>query len=158
MDKPYDSDALKMGQIVYTANSKKDDDFWDDQELIDHWEATKELYKKQYSKFKKEDSPPPFNTEKRFQKRKISEKQKPMPKKKKSNQVKNEFIYNHIPPPQSIPLPQSIPPPQSILSYSFPYFNQQQNDASITQLIHAWYLYGYYNGYIEGKSRKSTNS
>ncbi|CAO3642002.1 unnamed protein product [Cunninghamella echinulata] len=131
MDKHYRSTTPQMGQVIFSADK-----------LIDHWEATKEIYKKHHSKFKKEDSPPPFSTNKRHQKkRKITSNQKSIPKKKKSNQIKDDFIHTHIPPP---------PPPPS---FSIPYYYQQHTDASISQLIHTWYLYGYYNGYQAGQSQ-----
>ncbi|KAI9309226.1 hypothetical protein BJ944DRAFT_258916 [Cunninghamella echinulata] len=145
MDEHGWSTTPQMGQVIFSAGSKKKhDEFWDDQELIDHWEATKEIYKKHHSKLKNEDSPPPFSANKKHQKkRKLTSNQK-SPKKRKSNQTKDDFIYTHIPPPP--------PPPPPPPSFSIPFSYQHHTDASISQLIHAWYLYGYYNGYQAGKS------
>ncbi|KAG2198685.1 hypothetical protein INT46_003261, partial [Mucor plumbeus] len=43
-------EELTVGTVIFTAgDSKQQADYWDDSELIDHWDKTVEAYRKQYS-------------------------------------------------------------------------------------------------------------
>ncbi|ORE10153.1 hypothetical protein BCV72DRAFT_200250 [Rhizopus microsporus var. microsporus] len=43
------SDAeIPTGTVLFAAGQMKHDEFWDDTELIEHWDKTVELYKVEY--------------------------------------------------------------------------------------------------------------
>ncbi|CEG69839.1 hypothetical protein RMATCC62417_05840 [Rhizopus microsporus] len=47
------SDAeIPTGTVLFAAGQMKHDEFWDDTELIEHWDKTVELYRSQYSNVK----------------------------------------------------------------------------------------------------------
>ncbi|KAI9261118.1 hypothetical protein BY458DRAFT_515890 [Sporodiniella umbellata] len=52
--------SIIPGTIIFTSGQNRKSDFWDDSELIDHWDKTVELYRNQLSNNKREN---PQNSE-----------------------------------------------------------------------------------------------
>ncbi|KAG1404525.1 hypothetical protein G6F58_010176 [Rhizopus delemar] len=40
---------VAVGTVIFSSGQTKHDEFWDDSELIEHWDKTVELYRTQYS-------------------------------------------------------------------------------------------------------------
>ncbi|CEG69838.1 hypothetical protein RMATCC62417_05840 [Rhizopus microsporus] len=109
------SDAeIPTGTVLFAAGQMKHDEFWDDTELIEHWDKTVELYRSQYSNVKEK-----TETETKG-KRKKEALEEDIPKKKK---VRHTTIKD--------------------TSKSSP-TETTTAEGDLSNLIMAWYYAGYY--------------
>ncbi|CAO3609058.1 unnamed protein product [Mucor fragilis] len=77
---------LAIGTVIFTAGDAKQADYWDDSELIDHWDKTMEAYRKQcLDQSEQSTTDPPYH-QKKISSHKTKQghitKSKPLPKKK----------------------------------------------------------------------------
>ncbi|KAL4212021.1 hypothetical protein AB4K20DRAFT_1890056 [Rhizopus microsporus] len=109
------SDAeIPTGTVLFAAGQMKHDEFWDDTELIEHWDKTVELYRSQYSNVKEK-----AETETKG-KRKKKALEEDIPKKKKVRHTTIKDI--------------SQPNPTKTTTA----------EEDLSNLIMAWYYAGYY--------------
>lgn len=59
------SKDIATGTILFSSGQSKNDDFWDDTDLIDHWDRTVELYRNQLSNKKGQTSTTKLSSKKR---------------------------------------------------------------------------------------------
>ncbi|KAJ8655641.1 hypothetical protein O0I10_008730 [Lichtheimia ornata] len=170
-----------IGETIYTAGSSKNDAAWDDSELIEHWDAALEQYKRYHSELEDggidED---PFN---HYSNMSSSASRKAATattattattgKRRRTNSPKRPKSTASMPPPPppfsiasasphtSIPPPPLPPLPHATLSANgSPFVSNQppypgsSQDSDMANLIMAWYYCGYYMGYYQGSRQQ----
>ncbi|KAG0177450.1 hypothetical protein DFQ29_004820 [Apophysomyces sp. BC1021] len=139
----WEMDVPKIGDTIYTAGDSKDDDIWDDTELIAHWDNAVEEYRRQFGK----ETKPPFSniretneafssTEKEVRSAGKTTKQTGQPNEMPQQTYQQDTCY----PP---------PPPPTHSGYNTPSPISGLDDEQFSRLIMAWYYSGYYTGYYQ---------
>ncbi|KAI7879356.1 hypothetical protein K492DRAFT_208309 [Lichtheimia hyalospora FSU 10163] len=170
-----------IGETIYVAGSSKNNAAWDDSELIDHWDAALEQYRRYHSQMENgDDEQNPFNHYSNTQ----PSSRKPTTgtgtatatasaataKRRRVNSPKKATSITSMPPPPPLSTAfassqKSIPPPPPPLPHSastngLPFVSHQppypgsSQDADMANLIMAWYYCGYYMGYYQGSKQQ----
>ncbi|KAF1797851.1 hypothetical protein V8B55DRAFT_1452068 [Mucor lusitanicus] len=151
-------EELAIGTVIFTAgDAKQQADYWDDSELIDHWDRTVETYRKQcLDQSEHSTLDPPYHQKKISHKTKQGyvTKSKPSPRKKMlptsepalRKGIDTAIHANHT---TNVPPPPPPPPPQLP---AMPSGSDNQEDLS--NLMMAWYYCGYYTGLYQGQQQQ----
>ncbi|CAO3607769.1 unnamed protein product [Mucor hiemalis] len=148
------NDPYEIGTVLFSAGSSKNNDDWDDSELIEHWEQNVEAFRKMCSNENEEaeEADSPFRHNLRKTNNGHISKKKPVARKTKQAALpKQEPAYHNntqsnsqIPPSQC-----EDQPPQSSFLPPMPQLPTSQEELS--NLIMAWYYCGYYTGIYQVK-------
>ncbi|KAI8967917.1 hypothetical protein BDF20DRAFT_897841 [Mycotypha africana] len=141
------AEELEIGTVLYNAGDTKHSDYWDDSELIEHWDRTIDTYRKYYSKPRAEEEQklPNFDRTKDKAQEGCVKKRKQMQKKKKSNLAKLD---------PSAAQQQFVRQKQQYL----PQTVEQDIEKDISNLMMSWYYCGYYTGVYQEKRQKKAIS
>lgn len=147
------SDPYKVGTVLFTAGDTKNDDAWDDSELIEHWDQNVEAFRKMYSSESREaeEEESPFrHTLRKTNSGHISK--KPVTRKTKKAPLPKEVPYHDYYNTQSNSQ-QEIPPPAAASQSSFlpPMPPLPTSQEELSNLIMAWYYCGYYTGIYQAQ-------
>ncbi|KAI8643159.1 hypothetical protein BD408DRAFT_431720 [Parasitella parasitica] len=166
-DIPADKDELAIGTVIFTAgDTKQQADYWDDSELIDHWDKTVEAYRKQSSSQTEQvATDPPYHKRKaeygygygnKFRQGHVTKKQPSLPKKivQTSRPALRKEFESNARQQGSIPTTNTLTNAQGnygcccniVKSHS-----ENINLDDLSNLMMAWYYCGYYTGLHQGQ-------
>ncbi|CAO0799872.1 unnamed protein product [Mucor circinelloides] len=145
-----EEEELAIGTVIFTAGDAKAD-YWDDSELIDHWDKTVEAYRKQcLDQSEHLVTDPPYHQKKMSHKTKQGHitKSKPAPRKNiqstSHSALRKGTHTNTFAKAKEQHAPPHLP--------AMPTGSDNQEDLS--NLMMAWYYCGYYTGLYQGQHQQ----